>query len=739
LTESRATWRSTYRARALARDTVAGLVTAVVLIANIVSFGALMFPGPLSQGAPTAIWAMLIGSGVSGLWIAWKSWLPPMATGIDSPTGAVLVLLSAAVAAAVTTAGGSTASAVQAALLMLTAATLLTGALLLALGAARRGAMLRFVPHFVVAGFMGATGWLLVQGGVNMSTGHGLMVGPEGWTAQGVARLLCSVCVFAALMALRRWIKSALALPAGLLGMTVVGMLVLRALGLSDPVHGWYLPSLGSLTAWSPLAGLAAEPLSLATAVSFVPELAAVAFVALVSMVSKTSGLEVSRQTFGDLDGELRAHGVATLAVVPLGGMLGSMQLGTSRLLENAGSATRLSGVASSAVLLLVGLANFDLPALIPLPIAAGLVFVLGYGFLVEALARPLAQRDGMNLLLTLVIMGACVRYGYLVGVLSGIVAACMLFAVSYARAGVVRQHFSRAQFTGNVTRSAEAARRLGEQGDAIQLYWLTGYIFFGSSEGVFERVRRDLLAQPAGRVRHVVLDFGTVTGADVSATVSLAKLRNFCTQHGASLSLSSLSPPIVRALQRDRYFTAPGQRPPFGDVNTALAWCEDDLLAKGAGVGTEQVFQDWLQQQLGPTVVVGDFLAYLERRDLPDGTVLYRQGDPADEIDLVAAGRLVVDMTGSDGQSLRARILTTHSVVGEMGFFRAAQRSATVLAEGPTTLFTLKRADFMRMRSERPALASAFYEFLLRSVSDRLILTERVAAALTQAEKPVR
>ena len=44
------------------RDTIAGLVAAVVLIANIVSFGALMFPGKLSAGMPIAIWAMLIGS-----------------------------------------------------------------------------------------------------------------------------------------------------------------------------------------------------------------------------------------------------------------------------------------------------------------------------------------------------------------------------------------------------------------------------------------------------------------------------------------------------------------------------------------------------------------------------------------------------------------------------------------------------------------------------------------------------
>ena len=83
------------------RDLLAGLVASVILIANIVSFGTLMFPGDLSAGIPIAIWAMLIGSCIGGLWIALSTSLPPLATGIDSPTGVVLILLSSAAGSAV--------------------------------------------------------------------------------------------------------------------------------------------------------------------------------------------------------------------------------------------------------------------------------------------------------------------------------------------------------------------------------------------------------------------------------------------------------------------------------------------------------------------------------------------------------------------------------------------------------------------------------------------------------------
>ena len=62
-----------------------GVVASIVLIANIVSFGALMFRGALGDGIPIAIWAMLIGSCVGGVWIALCTSLPPLSASILQP------------------------------------------------------------------------------------------------------------------------------------------------------------------------------------------------------------------------------------------------------------------------------------------------------------------------------------------------------------------------------------------------------------------------------------------------------------------------------------------------------------------------------------------------------------------------------------------------------------------------------------------------------------------------------
>lgn len=726
-------------ASALARDSVAGSVAAIVMVANIVSFAALMFPGALAGGAPTAVWAMLIGSGVSGLWIAWKTSLPPLSTGIDSAVGAVLVLLVAQAGMAVLAAGGTEAAATQASMLVLAAATAISGALLYALGLARWGRMLRFVPHFVVAGFLAATGWLLIAGGVSMSTGRSPAALWASISAAEALRLGCAVAVFALLFVLRRKVRSALALPLTLLAMIVLGSLLLHALGLGGRDQGWYLASPGAITAWLPLEAWRDSHWTGDDLLRLLPELLAASVVAVVSLVSKVSALEVAREQPADLDQELRAHGLSTLAVVPMGGLAAMLQLSTSRLLEAAGGATRFSGAACALWLLVIALTGFDLLAVVPLPVAAGLVFFLGWGFLVDALGKPLAQRDGLNLALAVAIGAACVVFGFLVGVLGGIVAACLLFAWSYARLGAVRQQLSRAQYAGHVSRPAEAARHLLEAGEQIQVHWLAGYLFFGSSEGVFERVRRDLEARPGVAGRYVILDFERVAGADASATVSLVKLRHLCRQHGVVLVFSSVAEDITAALRRDGLFrqTVDGQQQPlpFADVNAALAWCEDRVLT-AAGLaptdGDEAGFAEWLQRELGEGVPVGDFLLRLDRRQFDAATVLYRQGAPADEIDLVAAGRLAVDVVGADGRARRLRTLTTRTVVGEMGFISRAPRSATVVSDGPATVYTLSRASFERLRRECPAVAAAFDDFLLRTLVARLGMTERMMSALS-------
>ncbi|HJU21979.1 MAG TPA: SulP family inorganic anion transporter [Casimicrobiaceae bacterium] len=717
------------------KDSVAGIVSSVVLIANIISFGALMFPGPLGDGIPIAIWAMLIGSSVAGLWIALRTSLPPLSVGIDSPTGAVLVLLSAITASSVVAAGETPDVAVQTVMLIFTAATVVSGALLYCMGIFRWGSYCRFVPYFVVGGFLAATGWLLIVGGIRMATGFTLSVESVAWpwTMVSIAKLGAGVAAFGVLLAVRRWSKSALAMPIALLTMWMIGVVVLHGAGLSARQHGWYLPSLGALAVWMPFAAIRTTRLTWPIVIALTPQFVAVAIVALISVVTKVASIEVMRQTSGNLDREFRAHGIANLAAAPLGGIVSALQTGPSILLTQAGGATRMSGVACATVLGIVALSHFDLVGLIPIPIIAGLVFYLGYTFFADALSRPFAQRAWQDLLLAIFIMLVCIEYGFVVGVLVGVVGACVRFALTYARLGTIRRHATRIHFASNVDRSAEALAYLREWGEAIQLYWLSGYIFFGSSEGLFERIRGDIELRPPRTVAYVVLDFAMVPGADASAVMSLTKLHHFCDRHGITLVYCSLSAGTRVLLEVGGLFSADSAHRAFGDLDVGLAWCEDQLITAQCLDRDADLtgFESWLSQQLGPSANVSDLMTYLERKRTEGPEIIYREGEPADTVDLVAAGNLTVHVAKGEGELLRVRRITTHTVLGEMGFVRRSVRAATVSSDGPATIFTLTRATFERMRRERPELADAFDDFIMRTLADRMEAANRAAAAL--------
>jgi hypothetical protein len=94
------------------------------------------------------------------------------------------------------------------------------------------------------------------------------------------------------------------------------------------------------------------------------------------------------------------------------------------------------------------------------------------------------------------------------------------------------------------------------------------------------------------------------------------------------------------------------------------------------------------------------------------------------------------IDLNKTNGDSLRVRRIMKHTVVGEMGFIRHSLRSATVSTDGPATLFTVTRGNFERLRRERPDLANAFDDFIMRMLADRVDVANREMVALSNLRR---
>lgn len=721
----------------LAANALSGLVASLLTIAYCLSFSALLFQGDLKAGLATGLWGLLVGSAVAGLYISLTTSLPPVEAGPDNPAVAVLSVLAGQVSTQVMSAGGSAALAIDHVLLSFTLATLVTGIVLYLLGALRLGQFVRFVPYPVIGGFLAASGWFLVTGGIEVVTGRdfSLLDIGQSFPLDRLLQVGLALLFAAAVYVLKVRTASFYVLPMLFLGASLVLDVVLPWLGLAHSETGWYISGSSSLEPWYPLAAATRDGIDWHVFANAATEIGAAAAVTVIALLLDVTGLEVARTKSADLDGEFRTNGIANILAAPLGGIMGNLSMNGSRLLDETGGFARVSGVFASLVVAFIALTGLDLAHLVPAPVLAGLLVYLGLVVLIEVLLRSPAHRAWSDFGLALLIMVAIVMNGYLAGVILGFIGACLMFAFSYSRIGVIRRHLTRLVYASNVDRSASAERVLQEEGDRINVFWLAGYIFFGSSNALAESIRAAIDKAPRDKVRFALLDLTEVSGFDTSALLSFVKLKNHADGNGVTLAFAGLSPHMLEALTHVKLFGPGSRHRAFATRNEALQWCEDEVLAERKTeerMDAASDFEDWLAAEVGGRDRARRLKAYFKRRMLTAGSILYAQGGAADTIDLIVAGNVAVTVENEPGLSHLVRRMSTRTVVGEMGFFRSRPRMAKVQAEQNAVVYTLSRTDYERMLKEEPEIGSAFLEFIVRALSDRLEFANSGLAALS-------
>lgn len=723
----------------LSRDALSGTVAALVTVSYCISFAALIFQGSLAGGFTLGLSALLTGTVVTGIIVALTTTLAPADAGPDTPAVAVMSVLAASIAASFSAAGLSNELAVVHVMIAITISTLLTGALLFGLGALRLGVWLRFVPYPVIGGFLAASGWLLITGGVEVMTGIAPDLSSQSLagllTSERLPRFAAGMAFAAAVFFIRRKLDSFLVLPIAFFVYAVLLDGALLLFGLADRFGGsevWFLQDIGALQLWMPFSAIAAHEIDWRQITQNAAAIGAVCGVTAISMLLDVSSLEVARQKSADLDKELRTNGIANVATGLLGGVAGNLSLNGSVLINEAGAASRLSGLVAALVCGLVLIFGADIAMMIPTPLLGGLLAYLGLVILQEALIRSPAQRSGTDILLAGAIMAVIVYSGYLLGVVLGVIGACLLFAFSYSRIGVVRRHLTRAQFSSNVERSPVEAKLLREHGDRIHVFWLSGFIFFGSSNGLFEQVRRTLDAHRGEAPVFLILDFSAVPGLDTSAVLSLVKLRNYCEERATILVFSGLTGQMLNSFEAAGFFGPASRHKVFPERNDALEWCEDALLGDfDTGTVCDESFEDWLRKELSPNLDVERLTSYFERHEFAAGDAVIEQGAASDSVDLLAAGGVAIVLSDEHGRKMRLRRMAAQTVIGEMGFYRQVPRGAAVIAERPSVLYRLTRQAFETMRKKDPQLASAFDRMIIRLLSDRLDFANKEISAL--------
>jgi sulfate permease, SulP family len=702
---------------------VTGLVIGTLEIVAAASFAGLVFTGLLRRDLSDGIALYVAAAAIVLAFLAWRGGARGVVGGLPGATPAVLAVLAIPVALS---AFGSGARNFITVVLVTMVVTMGAGITCVVLGTLRRADLVRFVPYPVVGGFLAGAGWLLVVGGVAVAANVSpfLLSIADLFRSEALVRWVPAVLLGTLLVVSPRVVKRPFTVPVVLavgfvafaIGLVLTGSSLDEArsdgwllLGPFDDAPMWQL--------WTTNAIVGADPVAL---LEQAPGIVAAIFITLLAVSYNVNASEIVLDRDLDTNRELRDAGVLNVVSGALGGIPGYHALSLTALAARMNVDARAAGLVAAAVPLAAVVFGASVIELIPRMVVGGVLVFLGLAFIVEWAWDKRKVLPRVEYLIVLLILAGIVARGFLPGVVLGLVLAVVLFAVSYGRIELVREVAFGDTYRSNVDRSPaerEALRRLGER---VAVLRLNGFVFFGSANALLERIRKRVEASP---LRFLVMDLRRVSGVDSSAVASFVKICRLAEANGFELVLAGTSGAVREQLERGGVVEG-GVVAFVPDLDRGLQRCEDGLLAEThlpAPMG-DAASAAWMPSGLR---------SYLERTELPEGTVLIRRDDEPKDVFVLASGSLRVQTETEAGTPMRLRTIRPGVVVGEVAMYTGAPRTADVVAETPVVVLRLTTAAIDRIETEDPGLATAMHRWLARTLAERLAESQRAVEAL--------
>jgi SulP family sulfate permease len=717
--------------RGSSRDLFAGTICGVLTAAYCLSYAALIFAGPLKQWLSYGVAMTFLSAAVAAAVVAMRSSLPFAIAGPDASTSAVMAALVAAMVQHLTE--GGRADLLEPVLVVMVLSTGVTGLLLWVLGMTRAGRAIRFVPYPVIGGFLGATGWLMMLGALQVVTDHRPRLEDFHmlFDAVSAAKLAAGLAVAIVLqLALSRSNNPFLMLA--ILAVAVlalhVGVRLAGATLAEAQAGGWTFqpqPAVALSLPWRP-----AELQSFPWAVlpSLTGDLLAVMFVTTISLLLNTTGVEIATHSEADIERELKALGLANLLTAAVGGYVSCLALGRTTLGHTAGGTGRMTGLTVAAISAGFLVADPALLGHMPKYALGGLLFYLGarlvYQWLVQS-ARQLLLIEYLSLLAIAVII---IQWGFIAGVLIGVIIGCATFALSASRINAIKFSFDGSEYRSSLDRGADELALLAAHGHQIQGVALQSYLFFGSANRLYQHVKALLARRPD--CRFLLFDFRLVTGIDSSATHSFSQIKEAADSAGVRLVLVNMTPDLERAFHLARLSTR--KVDVATNLDRALESCEQAVIAAHrAGSDEAQTLHEWLSKALGGAEHADRLVQHCRRIDVQPGEVIAREGEPTHAMHFVLEGRVGIVVDFGDRRAVRVRSLGPRTTIGEMGLIAGRPRSATIQAELASVLYELPAARYEEIKRNDPALGQALLSYVIAVMAERLSFASRAIGVL--------
>jgi anti-anti-sigma regulatory factor len=267
----------------------------------------------------------------------------------------------------------------------------------------------------------------------------------------------------------------------------------------------------------------------------------------------------------------------------------------------------------------------------------------------------------------------------------------------------VFRVHYSIAEVNSKRRRPDTDRQRIREAGRGVRVYELQGDLLFPAIEAVVSA-----LVERGAALTTAVLDFKRVTAVGGPAVRLLFDLIATMRERGQQLVLASCERQgrLLRLLEEQRLAAGADWRlVHLPDLDSAIEWCENGLLAAVAGTNHPPVAvalaDNHLCRQLD-AAAIAVLEPLLVRRQYAPGQLIVGQGEPALALYLITRGEVKISLPSLAGAPRR---LST--------------RSADVNAVTEVECWVLDAPTLERLSADQPPIAIALLKNMLRSAHE--------------------
>jgi len=721
-----------------------GLFAGAMMVILTVTYASLIFSGDLKPylgyGISMAISSVIIVGTILTLFSASKY----MITQIDDDTAPVFALFLSFLAASLP-ATLTEPELFTNILVAIFIATVISGVVLATFGVFKFGSFVQFLPYSVMGGYFAAVGWLLLVGALVMLTDLSLTSLSDLihlFDADVLPRWLPAVMVGIFLRVMSSRVSKGLLLGSTVLGFTALFYLISNILGLSPDQlmeQRYLIGPFASNENSSPsiinmVGSLHWESVRWDALVTNAGSIASVTLISLLSIILGISGLSLTTRQDLDTNYELRIAGFANVLSGLLGGMSALPSLSVSKLAyEIHPKSSRLIGI----VAILVGIFTFyfgmELLAYMPKVVLGALLFYIGLGFAIEWLYESYRKFGALEYSVIPIILIVSVFASFLQSIVTGIVAAIILFVIKYSRINIIRYQASGADLRSNLVRDIEQNKMLSQFGGQVRLFTLQGYLFFGTAGSLYKDVLNTIDDPETPNIRFVILDFAQVIGVDSSATLNFEKLTQRLAERKIYLITTSLNSEVLEILRRGG-LDLDGNTflIQHVDVDQGMEWCENYILKEQeATEGDHLGIFERMADVLPGYENLPKLANYLEKIPLKAGDALANIGEESDTVfflETCTASAYIID---SHNIERRVSGAGRGAIFGEIGFFLGIPRTAIVRADTDGDVYSLSTSALSEMEKEDPELATAITHYLAQVVTERLVNTTQSLRAV--------